>query len=250
MFVAQHIQHVCPTKNPGQDAGAHRRSHSIRHYTLLEKPSGAAESIVQAGLENVEFTVGEGTIAAEVHHVVLNLRSPVVPQSIFGPDAQHPPADGLVDRDRADSHAIHADAGGCACVGPRAAKFAIDEPTIEGVAKPGSERGDPIETRAGVGCRNNPRPNSRRARAVLYSRPRDICFEAHDPLIDLVIEPDLTAAEKAAAVAAAVVVGPPHAEMSAGIESGPVKERDWRRWRPVGRTARRIGGFGYSGRRC
>src|SRR5712672_1558678 len=144
MFVAQHIQHVCPTKNPGQDAGAHRRSHSIRHYTLLEKPSGAAESIVQAGLEDVEFVIGEGSIAAEVHHVVLNLRSPVVPQGIFGPDAKHPPADGLVDRD--DLDAIYGDAA--ASVSPGSAKFAIDEPAIEGVTDPRSKRGDPIEAPA------------------------------------------------------------------------------------------------------
>jgi hypothetical protein len=37
-------------------------------------------------------------------------------------------------------------------------------------------------------------------------------------LIDLIIEPDLTAADKAAA--AAIAIGPAHAGMSTGIESG------------------------------
>src|SRR5713101_552497 len=125
---------------------------------------------------------------------------------------------------------------------PSAAKFAIDKPTIEGVTEPGSKRGDPIEAQVNA--------LKRYAKAVLYGRARDICFEAQYPLIDLVIEPDLTAAEKAAAPAA-IAVGPTDAEMSAGIESGPVVEQgDWRRWRPVGRTAHRIGGVGYGGRRC
>src|SRR6266436_1204017 len=227
-------------KNPGGDAGVHQLAWNPVSPELSEKPPGAAESIIQAGLENVEFTVAEGTIAAEVHHVVLNLRGPVFPQSIFSPDAKHPPTDSFVYRKARQEHGRAVEAR--ACMSPCPAKFAIDEPAIEGVTEPRSKRRDPIEV-------SMDRADADKL-AFTYGRPSDIRFEAEYPLIDLVIEPDLTAAEKAAAVAAAVAVGPPHAEMSAGIESGPVKEWDWRRWRPVGRTARRIGGFGYSGRGC
>src|SRR6516165_1106992 len=67
------------------------------------------------------------------------------------------------------------------------------------------------------------------------------------PLIDLVIEPDLTAADKASA-AAAIAIGPAHAAMGTGIESGPVIDKGGRRrWGRIGRTARHIGAFGYSG---
>jgi hypothetical protein len=65
---------------------------------VSENPPEAAESIVYAGLENMECIIGERIIIAEVHHVVLDLRSPVTPQCIFGTDAEHPAADGLVDR--------------------------------------------------------------------------------------------------------------------------------------------------------
>src|SRR5713101_4839939 len=152
-----------------------------------EKPpgAGAAESIVYTGLENVELVIGKRTATAKVHHVVLNLRSPVVPQSIFGPDAKHPATDGLIDRDRAEPDAIYAAAGGCACVSPRAAKFAIDEPTIEGVTEPRSKRGDPIEARVNAPGHDGSRADDRRARAVLYGRPLDIGFYAQYPLIDL-----------------------------------------------------------------
>ena len=64
---------------------------------LLEPP-GAAEPIVYAGFENVKFIVAQETVTAEVHHVVLKLRSPVVPQGIFGSEAEHPSTDSLVYR--------------------------------------------------------------------------------------------------------------------------------------------------------
>src|SRR5258708_39385477 len=114
---------------------------------------------------------------------------------------------------------------------PRTAKLAIDKPTIKGVTEPGSKRGDPIEAHVDA--------LKRYAKAVLYGRPRDIRFEAHYPLIDLVIEPDLAAANKPATPA--IAVGPAHASMCAGIESGPRKVRD-RRWRPVDKTPRPIRG--------
>src|SRR5215467_9602300 len=64
----------------------------------LPDPPGAAEPIVYAGFENVKFIVGQETVTAEVHHVVLKLRSPVVPQGIFGSEAEHPSTDSLVYR--------------------------------------------------------------------------------------------------------------------------------------------------------
>ena len=85
-------------------------------------PPEAAESIVYAGLENVECIVGEGIIITEVHHVVLDLGAPVSPQSIFGPEAKHPAADGLIDRASAANPAYPRDddaaADVCAGVSP------------------------------------------------------------------------------------------------------------------------------------
>ena len=45
----------------------------------LEGSTETADSIVYAALDNVKFIIAEGTITAEINHVVLNLRSPPVP---------------------------------------------------------------------------------------------------------------------------------------------------------------------------
>jgi hypothetical protein len=124
---------------------------------------------------------------------------------------------------------------------PGGARFAIDEPAIEGVAELRSKRGDPIEAHASTGRRECGRKSrsggkdKRGVHVVLYGSPRDVSFDAQDPLrVDLVVEPDLAAAEKAATAA----ISPPYTQMTAGIESGPViYEGDWRRGRPVGRRA-------------
>ena len=102
------------------------------------------KSIVYAGLENIELIIGKRTAVTKVHHVIFDLGGPVVPQSIFGPDAEHPPTDGLVDRDRAELHSIYGGAGGSARVGPGPAHFAVDQPIVECLADPRSECGDPI----------------------------------------------------------------------------------------------------------
>jgi hypothetical protein len=209
---------------------------TFRHSlgSLVEPPE-ATESIVYAGLQNVERIIGEGIIIAEVHQVILNLGAPVVPQNIFGPDAEHKAADGLIDRastaNPANPRDDDAAADVCAGVSPGAARFAIDEPAIEAVAESRSKRGDPIEARASAGRRDHGEKSrsggkdKRGVHAVLYGSPCHVRFDAQDPLrIDLVIEPHLTAAEKAAAAA----VGPPRANVAANVEPAPViSERDW-----------------------
>ena len=221
--------------------------HSISRPSL-ESPTRTPKSIVYAGLEYVEFIIGEGTIIAEVHHVVLNLGTPVVRQSIFGSDAKHPPTGGLVDRDRAERDAIYAARDGCACVSPGPAYFAVDQPTIEGVAEPGSKRRDPIKARGGVRRQDRPRTNNRGAHTILYGSPCDVRFDAQDPLrVDLEIVTYLTTADKASAA----TVGPSYAQVAASIESSPViEQRDWRRRGRVSRTAHRIDSIRYGGCRC
>ena len=122
-----------------------------------ENPLGTTESIVYTALENVECVIGERIIIAEVHHVILDLRSPVAPQSVFGTDAEHPTADGLVDCASAANPAYPWDDDAavdiCAGMSPGGARFAIDKPTIEGVPEPRSKRGDPIEAYASTGRR-------------------------------------------------------------------------------------------------
>jgi hypothetical protein len=120
------------------------QSKTVNAAQLESAPTGGAESIVYTGLDNIELVIGKRTAIAKVNHVIFDLGGPVVPQSIFGPDAKHPPADGLVDRDRAELHAIYAGAGGRARVSPGPAHFAVDQPIVEGVANPRSECGDPI----------------------------------------------------------------------------------------------------------
>src|SRR5260221_2655391 len=190
-----------------------------------EKPSGA-EAIIYTGLEYVEII-----IAAKVHRVKFDLGGPVVPQSILGTDANHPPTGGPVGRDRTEPRDIHTGAG----VDPGPARLAIDKPTIEGVTDPGSQRGDPIDARVR-------RPHAFNVRAAPYGRPRELPFDAQQPLIDLVVVPDLTAADQTTAAA----IEPPRADMNAGIEPGPVVDQGDS---PVGRNARHIGGVGYDGRR-
>ena len=195
---------------------------------LSENPPGAAESIVYAPLENVEHIIRERIIIAEVHHVVLDLRSPVAAQSVFGTDAEHPTADGLVDCASAANPAYPWDDDAavdiCAGMSPGGARFAIDKSAIEGVAEPRSKRGDPIEAHASTGRRErggesrSGGKDKRGVHAVLYGSPRDVRFDAQDPLrVDLVVEPDLTAAEKAATAA----IRPPYTQMAADIEAGP-----------------------------
>jgi len=55
---------------------------------------------------------------------------------------QHPPTDGLVDRDRADLHAIYGGAGSPTPMGPGPAHLAVDQPIVEGVAELRSECGN------------------------------------------------------------------------------------------------------------
>src|SRR6202030_3435983 len=182
-----------------------------------EKPSGA-EAIIYTGLEYVEII----TAAAKVHRVKFDLGGPVVPQSILDTAANHPPTGGPVGRDRTEPVDIHTGAG----VDPGPARLAIDKPTIEGVTDPGSQRGDPIDARVR-------RPHAFNVRAAPYGRPRELPFDAQHPLtIDLVVVPDLTAAEQTTAAAA---IEPRRAKMNAAIEPGPVVDQGDS---PIGRNGR------------
>src|SRR5215470_12605428 len=108
-----------------------------------QRPGAEVEVIVHAGLDDMDLAV---EVAAEVHHVVLDLGGPVVPQRILGADAEHPSADRLVAEDPG-ADAVHAGESVEAHMGPGAAKLAVDEPAIEGPAGTRRERGDPVETR-------------------------------------------------------------------------------------------------------
>src|SRR5262245_19691179 len=111
-----------------------------------------AETIVRPDFEDMNFVVGE-EVVAKIHHVVLDLARPVVPQSIFSAEAKHPSADRLVRRNRgkrAAGDGVHRGRNVDTDVGPGAAHFAVDEPTIKGPPDPCSEGGNPIEARFGV----------------------------------------------------------------------------------------------------
>src|SRR5215471_16554500 len=174
----------------------------------------------------MKFVVSNDVVA-KIYHVVLELGRPAIPQSIFGPDAEHPTADRPIDRtsgaNPAHSRDDDAAADICGGVSPGAARFAIDKPAIEGVAESRSKRGEPIEPHASFGRRDrggksgSGGKDKRCVHSVLDGSPCDVRFDAHDPLrIDLVIVSYLTAAKKTA------ITAPTGANMSAHVESGPV----------------------------
>jgi hypothetical protein len=59
--------------------------------------------------------------------------------------------------------------------------------------------------------------------------------------VELEIVSDLTAADQTTTAAA---IEPPRANMGAHIKSRPAIEREWPRWRAVGRATLHVGGFG------
>lgn len=65
-------------------------------------------------------------------------------------------------------------------------------------------------------------------------------------MIDLIVVPDLAAADKAAAGIVAAKIGPPSVSVNADIEARPVVERWWW-WRLAGGRRRRLGRFRYDG---
>src|SRR5215831_6908998 len=196
----------------------------------------------------MEFVVSN-EVVAKIDHVVLNFGRPAIPQSIFSAETKHPSADGPIDRASAANPAYPRDddaaADVCAGVSPGTAHFAIDKPAIEGVAEPRSKRGDPIEPHTSVGRRDrggksrSGGKDKRRVHSVLYGSPRDVRFDAQHPLrIDLVIEPYLTAAQKAA------IATPTGANVSTHVESGPVIADRYHGRGPVDRSRYGVRGVG------
>src|SRR5215813_11176031 len=118
-----------------------------------------AETIVDAGFDRIDrhcVASDKGAaVTAEIEVVVLDLRTPVVPECIFGPDADHPAACGPTSRAAEAERRVDADAD--ADVGPGPAHLAIDKPVIESVTEPRGQRGKrvPVEVgrdRAGKGA--------------------------------------------------------------------------------------------------
>src|SRR5262249_59985741 len=110
-------------------------------------------------------------------------------------------------------------------------------------ADPGGERGSPVEARLGVRCPESASGNEEGCGyRILDARPRERSFNAEHPLVDLIIEAGLTAADKAAIAIVAAI----HAEsdMTADVKAAPVIVRDWSRVR----VGARWGGIGRAGR--
>src|SRR5262245_12988533 len=202
----------------------------------------------------MEVPIGD-KVVAKIHHVVFNFSCPVGPQSIFSADAKHPSADRPFRRSAGyhttgENHATGEgiDAGHSIDfdVRPGTTYFAVDEPTIEGPASPRSKRGNPVDSRFGAHkseCK--PRHSDVHRNGVFYARPRNLPFNTEHPLGNLVIEPGLTAADKAAGPAAA---SPTSTDVTADVEPGPVIKRDQRR-SPVERSSYDIGGISHCWRR-
>src|SRR5262245_41123920 len=85
------------------------------------------KSIVQAGLEDMDFVVIQ-KVVVKIHHVVLEFDRPVIPQSIFGAEAKQQSAGRVVKPTDID-------------VRPGGTHLAVDEPLIDEPAEPPSERG-------------------------------------------------------------------------------------------------------------
>src|SRR5262249_61512141 len=76
---------------------------------------------------------------------------------------------------------------------------------------------------------------------ILDARPRECSFNTEHPLVDLIIETGLTAADKAAI--AIVAASHTESDMTADVKAAPVIVRDWSRVR-VGARWGGIGGGG------
>src|SRR5262245_20506200 len=153
----------------------------------------------------MDFVVIE-KVVVKIHHVVLEFDRPVIPQGIFGADAQQQSAGRVVKVTDIDMR-------------PGGTHLAVDEPLIDEPAEPPSERGYPVD---------------------IAARRRQLSFNTEHPTPDLVIEPDLAAANK---IGVAVRAGiRPSADMSAGVEAGPIIVLNRRR--PIGRRTGRIGRLG------
>src|SRR5262245_29918123 len=164
------------------------------------------------------------------HHVVLEFGRPIVTQSIFRAEAKHPSAGRLINRHARDRHTHKRRLD--TRVRPGGAKFAVDEPPrIHEPAEPRCERRNPIAARLGA--------ESPKANGLPYARPRQLPFHTEHVPADLVIVPDLTAAEKADVG----ILAAKGADVNTRVEPTPVIIGN--RWRTPIRT-RGVGGLGYT----
>src|SRR5262249_1717804 len=156
-------------------------------------------------------------VVAKAQHVVFELGGPVVAQSIFGAEAKHPSAGGPVGR-HPGSQTGKAGGGIGADVGPGAAQFAVDEPTIVGPADPRRESGHPVSPRLG-GPLPKPPPWNKKVweYEILDARPEKFPFTPKHPLVALIIKPALPAADKAAI--AIVAASHTESDMTADVKA-------------------------------
>src|SRR5215470_5727949 len=195
--------------------------------------------LIAPGIEEVEPIIHPGLhqidgAGIEFHSVVFELHRPIVPEGIFGADAEHPSADRTAARKREPIKAgdVHADVP--AAVRPGSAELTVDKPPIEGVTGPPSQCRDPVEARLGM--------NHSEIKGLFDAGGGHLPFNPEHPLAELVIESSLATADSTAPIVAA-----DNDDMATEIEPGPVVNNARRRaidW------PRSIGGLGRNRRRA
>jgi hypothetical protein len=203
----------------------------LRH---LDVAVAAGESI--AGEDDARTSK---CLATQAQKIVLDLRRPIVRESPLDAPAHQPAAVGVVvvvvvgaadrcaGRDVGDGEAVAAN--------PAAASLAVDEPSVKCHAKPTSHRRDPsiigrlLES-------SNARNNNPSTRIIVVRSPVEVPFHAENVVAELVVEPDLAAADEYAVVASVVevnaeeavghvTVGPCASQVTADIKPGPCEGR-------------------------
>src|SRR6266852_5282262 len=140
---------------------------SNQQFTLFcsgmksERPRTAwpAETIVDAGFDRIDrhavTSEKDAAVTAETEVVVLDLRTPVVPEGIFRPDASHPAAGGSP---AAAEGRVDAD------ISPGPPHLAIDKPVIESITEPRGQRGNRVTFELD-------RDRAERPEVVFHTRP-------------------------------------------------------------------------------
>src|SRR5262249_15132103 len=101
-------------------------------------------------------------VTAKIEMVVLDLRTPVVPESIFRPDANHPAAGSPPGRTAKTEGGVDADAD----IGPGPTHLAIDQPVVESITEPRGQRRQRVPVEVG------------RDRAERRADRREVVFDA------------------------------------------------------------------------
>src|SRR5947209_2288080 len=162
----------------------------------------------------------------EVHVVIFELRRPSRRKGVLDAGANRP-ADacvGYVDG-AGERVAIRRELVVC----PGHAALAVDKPAIEREAGTAGQSRNPVHVRierVAERCANDRTGDG----AAVDAAPREATFRAEHELADLIIEPDLAAAEKAVAFVrdiqaesvAPIFLGPTVTDVAADVESGPI----------------------------